>query len=82
MGSVPDSLPLGVRVKVSLYIRETTIMSQSHGSQVDCSTLIKAQVSVLDTSTDRGTSEDQAEDTHQRVHHQRIRLEAVYCEYM
>ena len=58
---------------------DSVIMSQSHGSRAERSTLIKVQFSALDTSAERGTS-DEMEDTHQRVHDQRIRLEAVDCE--
>ena len=45
------------------------------------STLINAQFSALDTSAERGTS-DETEDTHQRVYDQRLRLEAADCEGM
>ena len=57
----------------------SAIMSQSHGIRADRSTLINVQFSALDTSTKRGTS-DETEDTHQRVHDQRIRLEAADSE--
>ena len=60
---------------------DSAIMSQSHGSRADRSTLIKAQFSALNTSAKRGTS-DETEDTHQRVDNQQIRLEAVDREGM
>ena len=58
----------------------SAIMSESHGSRADRSTLIKAQfLGPRGTSAERGTS-DETEDTHQRVHDQRIGLEASDCE--
>ena len=59
----------------------SAIMSQSHGSRADRSTLIKAQFSALNTSAKRGTS-DETEDTHQRVDNQQIRLETADREGM
>ena len=58
---------------------DSAIMSQSHGSRADCSTLIESQFSALDTSAKIGTS-DEMEDKHQHVHNQRIRLEAADCD--
>ena len=60
---------------------DSTIMTQSCGRRADRSTLIEAQLSALDTSAERGTS-DETEDTHQHVHDQRIRLESAACEDM
>ena len=53
--------------------------SQSHGSRAGRSTLIKAQFLPLDTTSERGTV-DETEDTHQRVHNLRIRLEVKACD--
>ena len=62
---------------------DSAIMSQSHGSRADRSILIKAQFSALDTSAERGTS-DETEDIHQLVcaRPADIRLEAADCEGM
>ena len=54
-------------------------MSPCHGSRADHSTLVKAQLSALDMAAERETS-DKTEATHQRVHDQRIKLEAADCE--
>ena len=35
---------------------DSATMSQSHGSQAERSTLVKAQFSALDTAAERGTS--------------------------
>ena len=58
---------------------DSATTSQSHGSRVDRSTLIKAQFSTIDMTAERGTS-DETEATHPRVHDQRRRLEAVDCD--
>ena len=47
-----------------------------HNAMAERSTLIKAQFSALNMATERGTS-DETEAAHQRVHDQRIRLEAA-----
>ena len=60
---------------------DSATMLQSHGSRADCSILIKAQFSALDTAAKRGTS-DEVEDTLQRGHEQRIKLEAADCDAM
>ena len=45
---------------------DSAIMSQSHRSRADRSTLIKAQFSALNMSAERGTL-DETKDTHQRA---------------
>ena len=60
---------------------DSAIISQSHGSRAGHSTLIKAQFFALDTSAERGTS-DETGDTHQGVHDLWINLEAADCEGM
>ena len=59
---------------------DSATMSQSHGSQADRSTLIKAQFSTLNTAAKRGTS-DEMESTHQHAHYQQ-RLEAADCDML
>ena len=54
-------------------------MSPCHGSRADHSTLIKAQLSALDTAAERETL-DKTEATHQCAHNQRIKLEAADCD--
>ena len=58
---------------------DSMTMSQSHGSQADHSTLIKAQF--LDMAAEGGTSDETAA-THQRAHDQQIWLEAADCDGM
>ena len=52
---------------------DSATISQSHGSQADNSTLIKAQFSTLNMAAEGGTS-NEMEATHQHVHDQRKRL--------
>ena len=60
---------------------DSATISQSHGSLPDRSTLNKPKFSALDTAAEKGTW-DETEATHQRVHDQRRRLEAAYCDGM
>ena len=55
---------------------DSTTMSQSHGSRVDFSTLVKAHFSALDMAAEKGAS-DEMEATHLRAYNQRRRLEAA-----